>query len=210
MKLLYIKTNILEMTAAKKGSKMPAAQLKKMQDGLKKYRAQMDKLRSQAAKTAKITPAQFKKYLAAMKSPECMVEGRLAGVAAAEKAGITDAKFKAFTKAYKKLRDDHKAKKSESKSSVTMADDEQAELETTPAAAEPKAESEEGATEEAEVSDETQELLEKTFDVATFLNLIQSDKFYDWYAGPLSSWLAEEEGAPSDDKIVQWVVNNLQ
>jgi hypothetical protein len=29
-------------------------------------------------------------------------------------------------------------------------------------------------------------------------------------AGPFSSWLAEEEGAPSDDEIVKWAAKSLE
>ena len=251
-------TNSATFEINSKGKKkMPAAQLKKMQEGLKKYRAEMDKLRDKAAKQAKITPTQYKKYLEAMRSPECMAEGRLAGVKAAEVAKISVAKYKAFTKAYKKFRDEYKAKKAESKSSVSLsmaADKEQKvrmTLKKVYAAIQSlrkrfhaaKSESDRNilrqkmdgfklhynklysmlngtpyyhvasdmtASEEAEVSDATQSLLEKTFDLATFLNLVQSDKFYDWYAGPFSSWLAEEEGAPNDDQIVEWVAKNLE
>ena len=116
---MHINSTTFELNS--KTKKMPAAQIKKMQEGLKKYRAEMDKLRDKAAKQAKITPNQYKKYLEAMRSPECMAEGRLAGVKAAEVAKISEAKYKAFTKAYKKLRDEYKAKKAESKSSVSLS-----------------------------------------------------------------------------------------
>jgi hypothetical protein len=246
-------TNITT-SAGKAKRKIPAAQLKKMQQGLKKYRAEMDKLRDKAAKKAKITPAQYKKYLAAMRSPECIAEGRLAGVKAAEIAKISDAKYKAFTKAYRELRAEYKDKKSESKSSVMEAgletqlrlslkkvysaiqfmrkkfsaaksdgerDDLRNKLKSfkqyynklysklngTPyyAVANSKM-----FAEDAEVSSETEELLNKQYDLSSLLNLVQSDKFYDWYAGPFSSWLAEEEGAPSDDEIVKWAAKSLE
>jgi hypothetical protein len=101
---------------AKAKRKIPAAQLKKMQTGLRKYRAEMAKLREKAAKAAKITPRQYEAYLEALQSDECASEGRLAGVKAAEIAKISDAKYKAFTKAYREAKQAYKDEKAESRS----------------------------------------------------------------------------------------------
>jgi hypothetical protein len=191
MRVIYIDS--LSKAVAPKKKAIPKAQLKKMQDGLKRYRAEMDKLREKAAKQAKITTAQYKKYLTALRSPECIAEGRTAGVKAAELAGISLAKYKAFTKAYKALRDVHKAKKGKATASSMLADD---------AAAEPQ-------DQEVQLSDESQKLLEQQFDLSTILNVMQSDEFYDWYAGDFSSWLASEDNAPSADAIVSWLSQKL-
>ena len=179
--------------AAKKPAKrkMPKSHIKKMQDGLKKYRAEMDKLREKASKKAKITPKQYKAYLEALRSPECIAEGRTAGLKAAEIAKITPEKYKVFTKEYKSLRDEYKANKSKSTSSVMFSADNDTE-------------------DEVKVSDDTQKLLEEQFQLGNVLNVLQSDEFYDWYAGDFSSWLSEEEGAPSADAIVKWISDKLK
>jgi hypothetical protein len=179
--------------AAKKPAKrkIPKAQLKKMQDGLKKYRAEMDTLREKAAKKAKITTKQYAAYLEALRSPECIAEGRTAGLKAAEIAKITPEKYKAFTKEYKSLRDAYKANKSKSTSSVMFSADE-------------------GADDEVKVSDETQKLLDEQFQLGNVLNVLQSDEFYEWYVGDFSSWLSDEESAPSADAIVKWLSDKLK
>lgn len=84
--------------------KMSAERIKKMQEGLKKYREEMAKLRDKAAKKAKIPAKQYKEYLKILKSEEAKKHGRMAGLYAAEQAGIDSEKYTEFSKEYRALK----------------------------------------------------------------------------------------------------------
>lgn len=67
-----------------------------------------------------------------------------------------------------------------------------------------------GEVPKATVSQDTQNVLDQKFTLANFMNLIQSDKFFDWFSGDFANWIGEEPGCPNDDQIVRWVAANLE
>ena len=75
-----------------------------------------------------------------------------------------------------------------------------------PVKPEPKAEN---AAPKANISPTSRKLLDSSFKLAKFMNLIQSDEFFDWFSDHFSAWLADSEGSPSDDQIVEWVAQHL-
>lgn len=61
----------------------------------------------------------------------------------------------------------------------------------------------------ANLSPESRKLLDSSFKLSNFMNLIQGDEFFDWFSEQFSAWLADEEGAPTDDQVVEWIASHL-